>query len=273
MSLRPVICSASPILPLGILGTGLNMLRFTLVGSGVPVKREIPPTQENTGLQNAVFRREHVVKALFSSPMGESVLLGLAPRTEEGSPPSVPRLGFRVGWLGSLGPHLPVVASNSVLMLLLREPKFYYVHMETSPRTLPFMDALPRLTIFPLRLLVLSLIIVSRLYAPDCLLVSYAGKRWCSFRSMSAKPADMKISALHTCVVKYSCPSDPWDVTVNGTGRQVPCGFPVCLALMCLGPLHGPRPSDPRTNQISPEPCLQPSPIISTSSVIFRRGV
>ena len=38
------------------------MLWFTLVGSGVLVKGDIPPTQLNAGLQNAVFRREHVVR-------------------------------------------------------------------------------------------------------------------------------------------------------------------------------------------------------------------
>ena len=119
----------------------------------------------------------------------------------------------------------------------------------------------------------LSLIIVSRLSAPCRLLVSYAGKRWCSFKLMSAKPADRKTSALNTCVVKYSCPSDPLRLTVNGTGKQVPCVFPGCPALLCFGPLHGLQPSDPRTNQISPEPCIQRSPIISATSVLFRCGV
>ena len=119
----------------------------------------------------------------------------------------------------------------------------------------------------------LTLIVVFRLSASGRLLVSYAEKRWCSFKSMSAKPADRKTSALNTYVIKYSCPSDPLHVTVNGTGKKVLCDFPVCRALLCFGPLHGLQPSDPRTNQSSPEPCLRHSPIISATSVLFRCGV
>ena len=98
-------------------------------------------------------------------------------------------------------------------------------------------------------------------------------KKMVFFQVDVSKPPDMKTSALNTCVVKYSCPPDPLRVAVHGTGKQVPCAFPVWPALLYLGPLHGLRPSDPQNNQISPEPCLQPSPIIFANSILFHCGV
>ena len=60
------------------LGSGLNMLRFSLLGSGVPVKGDIQPTQQNEGLQSVMAKREHEGRAFFQSTTGESAFLGLS---------------------------------------------------------------------------------------------------------------------------------------------------------------------------------------------------
>lgn len=139
--------------------------------------------------------------------------------------------------------------------------------------------SLPRLhcqdppTIFPLRLLVFSLIRVSRLSEPGCLLVSSAGRTQCSFESMSSKPDVLKTPALKAPDVTKSCPSDALLVTAKGIGKQVPCGFRVCPALLGLFVLcRGSLPSEARTTQISPEPCLQPPPRVSATSFLFHCG-
>ena len=123
-------------------------------------------------------------------------------------------------------------------MLFVLEPQITFAPIKISPRAVPLTDTLPETTIFLLCLLVLSLIMISRLFAPGCLLVSSPGETQCSLNSISAKTDDLKTPDSTPFVGKDLYHSDKLLVRASGIRKHATCGFPVFSSLLCLCLLH-----------------------------------